>query len=270
MEAGPYMDTSTEAIRDSLRRLAEARHHAPPVARATCVDLRQTTAQEEERIRYYMQYAVFTVFYGSSPQLSQFQEAIDMSWKGGGVSIKERASPVIKGTPSVTLPWISEMEATTYEPPIKPTWVELPELPIFDKEVIQQLLSGIGPVVRLPYVTQHLKLPSARALVLWDIRMPLVQELIYTYDEVEFRQPVRFIHLGTACETCGLGTAECCTCSASSSTSQVSSLLPLRPPGSTFVRLLEEQLEAGIQSTRVEFMDTDQPGGGHQIPSTTQ
>ncbi|KAL3679525.1 hypothetical protein R1sor_022481 [Riccia sorocarpa] len=206
MEAGPYMDTSTEAIRDSLRQLAEARHHAPPVERATRVDLRQTTAQEEERIRYYMQHAVFTVFYGSSPQLSQFQEAIDMSWKGGGVSIKEvhaaprrgsfftllnshlaqlyvlqRASPVIKGTPSVTLPWISEMEAATYEPPIKPTWVELPELPTFDKEVIQQLLSG-----------------------------------------------------------------------------------------STFVRLLEEQLEAGIQSTRVEFMNTDQPGGGHQIPPTTQ
>ncbi|KAL3689647.1 hypothetical protein R1sor_015956 [Riccia sorocarpa] len=40
-------------------------------------------------------------------------------------------SPVIKGTPSVTLPYLPMMDSSNYVCPIRPTWVELVDLPSF-------------------------------------------------------------------------------------------------------------------------------------------
>ncbi|KAL3696729.1 hypothetical protein R1sor_010805 [Riccia sorocarpa] len=74
-------DTSSGAIKRSLQRLAATRHtlQTPP-ARIRHVQINANPEQQEEKVRDYMHTAVFTVFYGTTPQLNQFKEFVDSNW----------------------------------------------------------------------------------------------------------------------------------------------------------------------------------------------
>ncbi|KAL3695267.1 hypothetical protein R1sor_009343 [Riccia sorocarpa] len=233
-ESANITDTTSDAIKRCLQRLAAAQQFPAPATPAATRQVRTSTRpeQQEENVRQLMQTAVYTQFFGAPPQFAQFKEYVDYHWASRD-------------------------------------WIKVTEIRAAPRRgaFLTSLFSSIGSTVRVPYVTQHLTLPSARALVLWDIRLPLVQQLTYEYATVSFRQPVRFIHLGDPCVICGLGMIEGCRCS----NEQPGDLaeqpgdqrdLPAQPPLTSFVQLLaEQQCAAGTdeEAGTSEDMEADVP-----------
>ncbi|KAL3677605.1 hypothetical protein R1sor_027553 [Riccia sorocarpa] len=232
------VEVSDEAIHQNLQRLAAAQTEAPPVKRSRFVQLIQHGEREHMR----------------TTTLDQFKACIGDSWKALGditidivrlmsrrgtfftqldnhlfqLKILAAASPVIKGSPSFTVSYLPIMDSANYVFPIRPTWVELIDLPSFcTQSMLNQLLSALGAVVKIPYLSQRLAFASIRALIIWDFRLPLVEELQYQYDGLTFRQKVRFLELGEPCPTCGFSVVLGCKCSHP----QESDPLPKCPPG---------------------------------------
>ncbi|KAL3683892.1 hypothetical protein R1sor_001914 [Riccia sorocarpa] len=186
------VDVSDEALHENLQRLAEAQNNVPPVKHSRFVQL--TQHGEREHMREVIQRAVVSIFYGVVPSLEQFKACVGDLWKLGGVTIEivrtmpkremffaqldshlsqlkvlAGPSPVIKGSPSVTLPYLPVMDSASYVSPIRPTWVELVDLPSFcTVNMLTQLLSAIGAVVRIPYLSQKLAFASLVGIITSD------------------------------------------------------------------------------------------------------
>ncbi|KAL3698325.1 hypothetical protein R1sor_012401 [Riccia sorocarpa] len=100
---------------------------------------------------------------------------------------------------------------STYIPTTRPTWIELPELPVWYQDSLETIFAQIGKVVHIPYVSHKLFFADARALVLWDFNLPLVQQLDLPFDDKVITQPEKFIDL-SPCNQCGFPTSPKCRC----------------------------------------------------------
>ncbi|KAL3675514.1 hypothetical protein R1sor_025462 [Riccia sorocarpa] len=171
-------DTSDLAITAVLDKLALAR--APAAQTSFRRQVQLDTSKQRDKIVDMLESAVITIFFGAPPpHIEQFKAAIGAFWGSlPGVKIREarsvgrgkfstkfnshaaqivvlnHKSPTIKEVPSVTEPWSPEKEVNTYTPSTRPTWVELPELPVWYQDSLEIIFSKIGEVVRIPYVSQ--------------------------------------------------------------------------------------------------------------------
>ncbi|KAL3683004.1 hypothetical protein R1sor_001026 [Riccia sorocarpa] len=71
------LDTSGDAIHNTLKRLSEAQQAEPPAHRPQQVPL----AVQQEELKELMQTAVMTTFYGPSHKLTNFGHALAMRWR---------------------------------------------------------------------------------------------------------------------------------------------------------------------------------------------
>ncbi|KAL3690112.1 hypothetical protein R1sor_016421 [Riccia sorocarpa] len=222
------LDTSESAIQGTLKRLSDAQSNDPPARRPRQVQL--GPAPEGDILKDLMTTAVVTTFYGPTAQLDQFKACVGDAWGSlpdmrilqtralprrgmfftkldshlSQLRVLNVSSPIIKGAPSVTLPYLPEMDSTMFVSPIRPTWIELVNLPSFiTQSQLLQLISNVGAVVRIPYVSQKLQFASVRALILWDFRQPLIDELRYEVGHLPFRLKLKFLELGEPCGSCG-------------------------------------------------------------------
>ncbi|KAL3678669.1 hypothetical protein R1sor_021625 [Riccia sorocarpa] len=202
------LDTSDVAIQNTLKRLSDAQQLEPPVGRSRQVQL--TPAPEHESLKDILMTAVVTAFYGPSPQLDQFKACIGDAWGSlenvrilqtramarrgmfftrldshlPQLRVLRVSSPVIKGAQSVTLPYLPEIES----------------------------LSSFLRFGRYGSSCQKHSLASVRALILWDFRQSLIEELSYTVDGFPFRLKLRLLELGEACTACGFSQVQGCKC----------------------------------------------------------
>ncbi|KAL3685981.1 hypothetical protein R1sor_004003 [Riccia sorocarpa] len=137
------------------------------------------------------------------------------------------------------------MDSPEFVSPIRPTWIELVNLPSFiSQSQLNQLIANVGAVVRIPYISQKLALASVRALILWDFPQPLVEELNYTVDNFPFRLKLRYLGLGEACSICGFSHVQGCKCNKASPSA--TDPIPPCPPGPTDIAIQEfQQLNKG-------------------------
>ncbi|KAL3685485.1 hypothetical protein R1sor_003507 [Riccia sorocarpa] len=141
------LDTSDTAIQNTRKRLSDVQQLEPPVRRSRQVQL--TPAPEHDSLKDLMTTEVVTTFYGTSPQRDQFKACIGDAWGSlenveilqtramarrgmfftrldshlSQLRVLSFSSPIIKGAPSVTLPYPPEMDSSKFVSPIRLTWI---------------------------------------------------------------------------------------------------------------------------------------------------
>ncbi|KAL3696527.1 hypothetical protein R1sor_010603 [Riccia sorocarpa] len=158
--------------------------------------------------------AVITIFFGTSPLVQAFQSREGQLWdslpdvtieqvralsrgnfktmlssRAAQLRVLQAPAPTIHDVPSVTIPWTLDAELPDFQPPIRPTWWELPAIPSWAEQDLTDIFQAIGPILHIPTNTLRLRFSGARAQVLWDFTKPLRTHIPLRLGSIEPEAP---------------------------------------------------------------------------------